>query len=300
MLNVSLVILGLIFVAMTPNVLAEEYNVSIVDGNIDPVCIETQCYDPTVITINTGDTIVWNNADIPAHTIVSGSAFEGQDGTFDSGLILPEKTFTHTFVNAGDYPYYCVLHPWAEGIVRVTGEPITETTIDEESGEEIVTVIPPIQVPEIDDTRKVQVIGFIGQKVGDGTSYTMSYISTGEIETSFVNQENSFILFTFSTPAPEGDEIIMKLHQDMIVNPNFVEVNGVPITEYNFGKQNEHNVLIFKAPVETWEIKVYGTQVVPEFGTVAMMVLAIGVIAVIVMFSKSSLAIKSGIFSRNY
>jgi len=287
------VAITLLSLSIVPDVFAEEKTVRIIEGNIDPTCIETQCYDPTTITIAVGDTVNWVNEDVPAHTIVSGSPYEGQDGAFDSGLILPEKNFKQTFVTAGDYPYYCVLHPWATGTVRVSGDFVPETidVIDEETGEIIgnTTTTAPVQEPIPEPDKKVRNLGFIGQKVGDGTSYVMSYISTGKIETSFVNQENNYILFTFSEPAPEGDEIIMKLHEDMIVNPNFVEVNGIQLDSYNYVKQDEYNSLMFRAPAETWEVRIYGTQVVPEFGTVAMMILAVAIVSVIVVSSRSSI-----------
>lgn len=267
---------------------AEERGVVIVEGNIDPTCIESQCYDPTVITVAVGDTVVWENQDVPAHTIVSGSPFEGQDGAFDSGLILPNKDWKLTFVTAGDFPYYCVLHPWATGTVRVTAE--TVDVIDEETGEVIGTETTAPKTEDLpEEKRKVQSLGFIGQKVGDGRDYMMTYVSQGSIVSSFVNMEENYILFTFSTPAPAGDEILLKLHGEMIQNPNFVEANGVPLTEYNYVKQDQFNVLQLKTPVETWEIKVYGSQVVPEFGAIAWVILAVSIIGIIAVTKKTNL-----------
>ncbi len=284
--------IALIFVggiSMT-DVFAEERTVKIVLGNIDPTCIETQCYDPTTIKINAGDTVAWTNEDVPAHTIVSGSPYEGQNGAYDSGLILPQKTFRQTFVTEGTYPYYCVLHPWATGTVIVGTAFVPETVdvIDEETGVVTTTTTVPVieEVEEAPTTKRVQNLGFIGQKVGDGTSYLMPYISSGSIGTFKVDQENNFILFTFSTPAPEGDEIIMKLNEKMIINPNFVEVNGVMLDTYNYAKQEQFNVIMFKAPAETWEVKIYGSQVVPEFGTIAMIILAVAVISVVAVTRK--------------
>lgn len=267
---------------------ADERAVSIVEGNIDPTCIEFQCYDPTVITIGVGDTVVWENNDIPAHTIVSGSPFSGQDGAFDSGLILPQKNWKQTFSTTGDFPYFCVLHPWATGTVRVVGTVDVDVT-DEETGEVTTTTIIPEQEALPEEKRTVQTLGFIGQKVGDGRDYSMTYITQGSISSSFVSMDSNYILFTFATPAPAGDQILMKLHEEMIINPNFVEVNGVPLTEYNYVKQEQFNVLQFETPVETWEIKVYGTQVVPEFGTIGILILIVSVIAIIGVTAKSKI-----------
>jgi plastocyanin len=40
---------------------------------------------------------------------------------FDSGAIASEKTFQHTFTAAGNYNYFCTIHPWLIGQVVVEG-----------------------------------------------------------------------------------------------------------------------------------------------------------------------------------
>ena len=39
---------------------------------------------------------------------------------FDSGIIKPDKTFEFTFLNAGNYNYFCTIHPWMMGQIVVT------------------------------------------------------------------------------------------------------------------------------------------------------------------------------------
>jgi plastocyanin len=39
---------------------------------------------------------------------------------FDSGIIKPDKTFDFTFSNAGNYNYFCTIHPWMMGQIVVT------------------------------------------------------------------------------------------------------------------------------------------------------------------------------------
>jgi plastocyanin len=41
------------------------------------------------------------------------------DGKFDSGIIEGGKSFPFVFDAAGEYPYYCMLHPWMTGQVTV-------------------------------------------------------------------------------------------------------------------------------------------------------------------------------------
>jgi plastocyanin len=41
------------------------------------------------------------------------------DKSFDSGLLQPGKTYRRTFDTPGQYPYYCLPHPFMKGVVVV-------------------------------------------------------------------------------------------------------------------------------------------------------------------------------------
>ncbi len=84
-----------------------------------PGCEETDsCYIPSVIKINVGDSVTWKNQDVAFHSVTSGS-YENPDGLFDSGHLDPNQLFTLQFDEAGDYDYFCTLHPWMKGTVQV-------------------------------------------------------------------------------------------------------------------------------------------------------------------------------------
>ena len=79
-------------------------------------------FNPATITIAAGDTVSWNFIS-PNHTTTS-NATTGVDA-WNSGVVAPGGTFSHTFVNAGDHPYYCAIHSFPggtmmNGIVTVT------------------------------------------------------------------------------------------------------------------------------------------------------------------------------------
>jgi plastocyanin len=76
-------------------------------------------YDPKVIDVTVGTTVVWDNADNTIHTATSGSPDTGADGVFDSDILSTGDTFEFTFADAGSYDYYCTLHPWMVGTVNV-------------------------------------------------------------------------------------------------------------------------------------------------------------------------------------
>ena len=89
-------------------------------GTSVPGCEETnECFTPADITINAGDTVSWDNVDTAAHTVTSGSPSDGPSGVFDSSLLMASATYAFTFDDAGNYDYFCMVHPWMVGTVSV-------------------------------------------------------------------------------------------------------------------------------------------------------------------------------------
>ncbi len=76
-------------------------------------------YDPETINISTGTTIEWVNEDPAMHTATSGSPADGADGVFDSQILNLGDKYQFTFDDAGNYDYYCILHPWMIGSINV-------------------------------------------------------------------------------------------------------------------------------------------------------------------------------------
>ena len=84
-----------------------------------PGCENTsECYLPYQVEIYSGESVIWNNIDSAAHTVTSGLPGESNE-LFDSGMIIPDKTWDHTFTESGEYDYHCMLHPWMKGKVIV-------------------------------------------------------------------------------------------------------------------------------------------------------------------------------------
>ena len=94
--------------------------VSLPSGSSVPGCDETnECFIPAEVSIGVGETVTWSNDDSAAHTVTSGIASEGPDGIFDSSLFMAGTTFEHTFDEAGQYDYFCMVHPWMTGKIQV-------------------------------------------------------------------------------------------------------------------------------------------------------------------------------------
>jgi plastocyanin len=96
-------------------------SVSIVPGSSS---LTTDAFSPNPIQVSVGNTVTWTNNDSQPHTVTSGS--NGQpDNKFNpspnfSPLLNQGQTFSFTFTEAGDYPYFCMLHPNMVGTVNVS------------------------------------------------------------------------------------------------------------------------------------------------------------------------------------
>lgn len=87
---------------------------------------------PATVTVKVGDTVRWENMSVMVHTVTcdpdkaarpADVALPDGAEVFDSGNILPKKTFDHTFTVAGTYRYFCKPHEGAKMIGEVIVEP---------------------------------------------------------------------------------------------------------------------------------------------------------------------------------
>jgi hypothetical protein len=69
------------------------------------------------VTIGVNNTIEWVNKDTQAHTATA--IVSPQQPLFNSGLILPGKTFSITLTVPGTYRYTCAWHNWLAGQIIV-------------------------------------------------------------------------------------------------------------------------------------------------------------------------------------
>ncbi len=107
-------------VSMESETLPEIIEVNIPEGVGVPGCEETnECYIPYEIVVAVGGQVIWNNVDTAAHTVTSGNPADGADGKFDSSIFMSGATFSNTFDEVGEYEYFCMVHPWMNGIVQV-------------------------------------------------------------------------------------------------------------------------------------------------------------------------------------
>jgi plastocyanin len=76
------------------------------------VTIDNFTFTPAELTVKVGTTVTWTNHDDIPHTVVSA-------GKFRSQALDTDNSFTFTFTNAGEYKYFCSLHPHMTGTIKV-------------------------------------------------------------------------------------------------------------------------------------------------------------------------------------
>lgn len=103
-----------VFLAANSPAHAEDESVSIID----------LAYQPSLVTVDVGDSVTWTNDGAVAHTVTSDTGSE-----MNSGNINPGGMYVNQFNSPGTFTYHCEIHPAMQGTVVVEEqEPGTPTT----------------------------------------------------------------------------------------------------------------------------------------------------------------------------
>jgi amicyanin len=77
------------------------------------VMIDNFTFSPQTLTIKAGTKVTWTNRDDIPHTVASTTK------AFKSPALDTDDTYSFTFTTAGNYEYFCSLHPHMTGTVVV-------------------------------------------------------------------------------------------------------------------------------------------------------------------------------------
>jgi plastocyanin len=83
-------------------------------GGGSEVSMEDIKFNPSSVSVSTGDSVTWTNNDNVGHDVTADSFKSGDSGAMQNG-----DTFKHTFKEAGTFDYVCSVHPGMEGSVTV-------------------------------------------------------------------------------------------------------------------------------------------------------------------------------------
>ena len=80
------------------------------------------CYIPSIVSMDLGESAIFLNMDNAAHTFTSGTPADGPDGIFDTSLLMIDTSYEWSPDTVGEYPYFCMVHPWMVGVIVVDGD----------------------------------------------------------------------------------------------------------------------------------------------------------------------------------
>lgn len=247
-------------VATTPAAYADHSEVTIVPaaGSGAPGCEETAdgCYIPSTATVDVGGVVIMSNTDSAAHTYTSGTPDDGPDGVFDTSLLMAGGSFEWTPTTVGEQPYFCMVHPWMQGLIIVQEAGAAEDDHGDGAGELMVSI------------ADSQVMGGTQVELTFSelhVNYDITATQGGEVVLQETNQHAMESTATHQIDALGSDD-----------NPIDIEVVslgiGAPGAEADW----------------TGPTGVVATaKVVPEFGTIVMMVLTVAIISIVAVTAKS-------------
>ena len=275
----SLFVLFAVFsiIAIAPSAFADHTTATVTNapGSSVPGCEVTAdgCFIPSMVTIDVGGEVIWENNDTAAHTITSGTAAGGPDGYFDSSLVIAGSTFSHTFAEAGTYDYFCMVHPWMVGSVMVSAEEMEHSEEMEHGDME--------GMKHSDEHAAVGVEDLSDQFTATVTSGVIHHIGGN-------TDDATLVVHLFG--ADDDGELKITLNSDIITpfddGSYFVIVNS---EETDFEQMG--NTLHISYEAGTEKIEIVGSHVVPEFGTIAMIVLAVAIVSIIAITAKTKTAL---------
>jgi predicted secreted protein with PEFG-CTERM motif len=207
-----------------------------------------------------GDTLEFGNGDTVPHEIVTGTPDAGPDGKFDSGMLNPGQYYPYTLTeyDVGTLNFYDKTYPWMTGEVLVAEAP-----------------------------TGYKVIHNVGADVGDGqTTFDVQYQSIKNIISADIGVKDKSLNLVLVGQTNQSSTLVLDLPTGLIATPFFgVQIDGV-FTK-NFTETDLKGMTVLTIPITpvTEQVSIVGAQVVPEFGPIAALVLAISIVT-IVLFTK--------------
>jgi len=248
-------------------------------GSSTPGC-EPDCFIPSTVVITVGGTVTWENTDTAAHTSSSGTPADGPDGVFDSSLVMAGASFSHTFDSAGTFDYFCMVHPWMTGTVIVEAEA--------EHGEEMEHT----EMEEMEHTEMEEMghgDDHAAKGVEDISDQFTASVTSGVIHHIGANSDDDTLLVHLFGADDDG-ELKITLNEDIITpfddGSYFVLVDG---QEVEFMQMSNTLHIEYSAGAE--KIEIVGSHVVPEFGTIAMIILAVAIVSIIAITTKTKISL---------
>ena len=277
-------------IAVAPSAFAAHHEVTITNapGSSTPGCEDTNnCFIPSVATIEAGGTVTWENTDNAAHTATSGSAADGPDGVWDSSLMMVNGSYSVTLDTAGTYPYFCMVHPWMVGTVVVEeagaadAAAAAQAAADASAAQAAAMAEAAAAQAAADAAAAAQAAAMTGPSI-DAADYINT--SGASVTSITANADDDSVIIVLD--ADDDGELSVQLHSKVITafddGTYFVLIDN---EEVEFEQSGNSLTIPYEAGNE--RVEIVGSYAVPEFGTIAMIILAVAIVSIIAITAKT-------------
>jgi predicted secreted protein with PEFG-CTERM motif len=267
--------------SMAPDAFADHPEVAIVtvdESGFSQTCAESQggsgCYTPVTATVEVGGVVTMTNTDpTGVHTFTSGTVngfTPNPDGVFDSSVLMTGDSFEWVPEVSGEVPYYCMLHTWMVGSIIVQ-----ETAVEDDHAAEAVDDHAAEAVDDHAADVELMVVISDAQVMG-GTQVELEF-SELHVNYDIIATQNGEVVFE-ETGLHSMENIATHQIDAVGSDENPIDVEVVSLGIGAPGNEDD-----WTGPVG----QVTTAKVVPEFGTIAMMVLAVAIISIVAVTAKS-------------
>ena len=310
--------------SMAPAAFADEsqgnpHNIeAVLESGFGQDCVADGCYTPSTLTVDVGHTITMTNSDTPSvHTFTSGTV-DGFTPTpsdvFDSGILSPGDSFEYLADTAGEFPYYCMLHTWMVGTLVVQEAAAEEAAAAELAAEEAAAAELAAEEAAAAElaAEEAAAAELAAEEAAAAELAAAEEAAAAELAAAEEAADVELIVEISESTVMGGTQIeldfnVLHVNYDLTATQNgevVFEETGL----HSMENIATHQINAVGSPDNPIDVKVVSLgigapgnsdnwtgpvgqvteiQVVPEFGTIAMMVLAVAIISIVAVTAKS-------------
>jgi len=319
--------------SMAPAAFADHSEVAIVtvdESGFSQTCAASQggpgCYTPVTATVDVGGVVTMTNTDpTGVHTFTSGTVdgfAPSPDLVFDTSVLMSGDSFEWIPTQAGEQPYYCMLHTWMIGTIIVqevhaddnaeaeeaaaaeaaaaeaaaaeaaaAEAAAAEAAAEEAAAAEAAAEEAAAAEAAAEEAAAAEAAALVAEEAAADVELMVMISDSQVMGGTQIELEFSELHVNYDLTATQNGEVVFEetgLHSMEVIATHQIDAVGsdenpidVQVVSLGIGAPgNEDN---WTGPVG----QVTTAQVVPEFGTIAMMVLAVAIISIVAVTAKS-------------
>ena len=282
--------------SMAPAAFADHPEVAITtvdESGFSQTCAASQggpgCYTPVTATVDVGGVVTMTNTDpTGVHTFTSGTVdgfAPSPDLVFDTSVLMSGDSFEWIPENAGEQPYYCMLHTWMIGTIIVQ-----EAHADDNAAAEEAAAAEAAATLAAEEAAAAEAAATLAAEEAD-VELMVVITDSAVMGGTQVELEFSELHVNYDITATQNGEVVFEetgLHSMENIATHQIDAvgsdeNPIDVEVVSLGIGAPGNSDDWTGPIG----QVTTAQVVPEFGTIAMMVLAVAIISIVAVTAKS-------------